>query len=104
MQAVKNPVALNLASEVKKTVSRNDVVNDTLNRYDELLQLQNFFRRKEQKVAEQVAASAEQRTAEKMIITAFQANAPVEVIEAMKENVGITDARLAELKIQAATS
>ena len=38
MQAVKNPVALNLANEVKKTVARNDVVNDTLNRQPEAIE------------------------------------------------------------------
>ena len=53
MQAVKNPIALDLADGVRKTVSRNDVVNDTLNRQGELLQLQNYFRRREQKAAQQ---------------------------------------------------
>jgi len=97
MQAVKNPVALDLADGVRKTVARNDVVNDTLNRYDELLQLQNFFKRKEQKIA----ANAEATGMEKMIIAAFQTNAHTEVIEAMKNTAGITDTRLAELKKQA---
>ena len=101
MQAVKNPVALDLADGVRKTVARNDVVNDTLNRYDELLQLQNFFRRREQKVAEQAAVSAEQKTAEKMIIAAFQNNFQPEAIETMQKTAGITDTRLAELKKQA---
>ena len=105
MQAVQNPVALNLASEVKKTVARNDVVNDTLNRAGELLQLQNYFRKREQKAAEQAAAqatiSAKATGMEEMIITAFQTNAHAEVIEAMKKNAGITDIRLAELKKQA---
>ena len=97
MQAVKNPVALDLADGVRRTVAQNDVVNDTLNRQGELLQLQNYFRLKEQKVA----ASAKATGMEEMIITAFKTNANAEVIEAMKKNAGITDTRLAELKKQA---
>ena len=93
MQAIKNPIALDLADGVRKTVARNDVVNDTLNRQGELLQLQNYFRKREQK--------SEATGMEKMIITAFQTNAPTEVVEAMKKNAGITDARLAELRKQA---
>jgi len=89
MQAVKNPVALSLASEVKKTVARNDVVHDTLDRAGELLQLQNYFRRREQKAA--------QNADERMIIAALKINAPAEVIETMKITAGITDVRLAEL-------
>ena len=95
MQAVKNPIALNLASEVKKTVARNDVVHETLDRQGELLQLQNYFRKREQKAAQ----SAEER----MIIAAIKINAPTEVIETMKITAGITDIRLTELKKQAQT-
>jgi len=93
MQAVKNPVALDLANGVKKTVAQNDVVNDTLNRAGELLQLQNYFRRREQ----QAAQNAEER----MIVMAMQSNAPAEVISTMQKGAGITDTRLAELKKQA---
>ena len=103
MQAVKNPVALNLASEVKKTVARNDVVNDTLNRAGELLQLQNYFRRREQKAAQQAAVSAATTSKEEMIIATIKVNAPLEVIETMKNTAGITDARLNELREQAQT-
>ena len=101
MQAVKNPVALDLADGVRKTVAGNDVVNDTLNRQGELLQLQNYFRRREQKAAQQAAVSAEEKLAEKMIIAAFQNNFQPEVIETTKKTAGITDARLAELRKQA---
>ncbi|MCL2388670.1 MAG: hypothetical protein FWC89_14155, partial [Defluviitaleaceae bacterium] len=94
---VKNPVALNLADEVRRTVAGNDVVNDTLNRAGELLQLQNYFRRKEQKIA----ASAEATGMEKMIIAAFQNNVQLEAIESMRNTAGITDIRFAELKKQA---
>jgi len=97
MQAVKNPVALDLADGVRRTVAQNDVVNDTLNRAGELLQLQNYFRRREQKVA----VSAEQKTAEKMILLALQSNVQPEAIEIMRSGAGITDARLIELKQQA---
>ncbi|MCL1844514.1 MAG: hypothetical protein FWF77_01260 [Defluviitaleaceae bacterium] len=80
-----NAQELNLADEVRKTVARNDVVNDTLDRTGELLQLQRFFTHKAQKEAAKAAASAEAAGMEKMIITAFQKNAPAEVIEAMKD-------------------
>ena len=93
MQAVKNPIALDLADGVRKTVARNDVVNDTLNHQSELLQLQNYFRRKEQKTAQTVA--------ENMMIMAIQSNAPSEVISTMQKGAGITDTRLNELRKQA---
>ncbi|MCL2203425.1 MAG: Rpn family recombination-promoting nuclease/putative transposase [Defluviitaleaceae bacterium] len=93
MQAVKNPIALDLASGVRKTVAQNDVVNDTLNRAGELLQLQNYFRRREQQ--------ATQNAEERMIVMAIQSNAPTEVISTMQKGAGITDTRLAELRKQA---
>ena len=93
MQAVSNPVALSLANEVKKTVARNDVVYDTLDRAGELLQLQNYFRRKEQK--------ATQNATEEMLVVALQNNIHTEAIEAMRKRAGITDTRLTELKKQA---
>ena len=99
MQAIENSTALNLASEVKKTVARNDVVNDTLDRTDELLQLQNYFRRMEQKTA----LAAKITGMEEMIVAAIQKNASAEVIETMKTIAGITDMRLAELREQAQT-
>jgi hypothetical protein len=104
MQAVKNPVALDLADGVRKTVSRNDVVNDTLNRQGELLQLQNYFRKREQKAAEQAAVSAKATGMEEMIITAIQNNFQPEAIETMRKTAGTTDARLAELRKQAQSS
>ena len=90
MQAVRNPVALDLANEVRKTVAQNDVVNDTLNRAGELLQLQNYFRRREQK--------ADMKAKEEMLIMAIKSNAPSEVVIAMQKGAGITDARLDELR------
>jgi len=93
MQAVKNPIALDLADGVRKTVARNDVVNDTLNRQGELLQLQNYFRKREQK--------SKATGMEEMIIAAFQNNFQPEAIETMKKTAGITDVRLAELRKQA---
>ena len=101
MQAVRNPVALDLASEVKKTVAQNDVVNDTLNRAGELLQLQNYFRRREQKAAEQAAVNAKATGMEEMIITAIQSNVQPEAIETMRITAGITEPRLEELRKQA---
>lgn len=105
IQAETDEARQNLASEVKKTVAQNDVVNDTLNRTGELLQLQNYFRKREQKVAEQVAAqvavSAKAAGMEEMIIAAIQNNFQPEAIETMKVTAGITDTRLDELKKEA---
>jgi len=100
MQSVKNPVALDLADGIMKTVSRNEVVNDTLDRRSELLQLQNFIMRKAQKEA----ISAKATGMEEMIIAALRIKAPSEVIETMKNTAGITDTRLAELMKQAQSS
>jgi len=93
MQAVKNPIALDLASGVRNTVAQNDVVNDTLNRAGELLQLQNYFRKREQK--------SKTTGMEEMIIMAIQNNAPSELITTMQTGAGITDKRLEELRKQA---
>jgi hypothetical protein len=101
MQAVQNPVALNLADEVRKTVSRNDVVNDTLDRRGELLQLQNFFNRKSKIEARKEAERVKATAMEEMIITAIKNNVQTEAIEAMRKTAGITETRLAELKKQA---
>jgi len=97
MQAVKNPIALNLASEVRKTVAQNDVVNDTLHRAGELLQLQNYFRRREEKVAVNAKATG----MEEMLIVAIQNNVPSLIIETMQKEAGVTDTRLEELRKQA---
>ena len=104
MQSVKNPVALDLADGIMKTVSRNEVVNDTLDRRSELLQLQNFIMRKAQKeaikAAEQAALSTKIITAEKMLVLALQNDASSNVIESMQKGAGITDTRLDELRRQ----
>jgi len=97
MQAVKNPVALNLASEVKQTVTQNNVVHETLDRRSELIQLHNYIKNIEKEAAERAVATG----METMIITAFQANAPLLVIETMREKAGISESRIAELKKQA---
>ena len=96
MQAIANPRALELSDEVRKAVSPNEFVNDTLNRKNELEQLRDYMKRREQKV--------EAVGMEKMIIGAFQSNATYEVIETMRQISGITEARLAELKEQAQES
>ena len=92
MQAITNPTALELSNEVRKTVSSNDFVNDTLNRRNELEQLKIYMQQREQK------------TAEKMLIMAIQSNAPSYVIETMRKGAGITESRLAELIEQAQTA
>lgn len=108
MQTITNPVALELSKEVKKAVAPSDFVNETLSRKDELEQLRDYFIKLEQKLAEKAAQKAEKKAEKKaelkirkMIITALQCNTPPEVIEAMRENAGITEAQLIELKKQA---
>ena len=93
MQAVTNPIALELSNEVRKTVSSNDFVNDTLNRKNELDQLKIYIQQREQQ--------REQKAVEKMLIMALQSNAPSFVIETMRKGAGITESRLAELREQA---
>jgi hypothetical protein len=97
MQTVANPIALELADEVKKAVTPNEFVNDTLNRKSEMEQLREYMKRREQKLAQ----AEKQKMAEDMLITALHNNAAPVLIEAMRQNAGITEARLAELKEQA---
>ncbi|MCL1998077.1 MAG: hypothetical protein FWG65_04835 [Turicibacter sp.] len=97
MQAVANPIALELADEVKKAVTPNEFVNDALNRRNELEQLKDYMKRREQRAAQ----AEKQKLAEEMLITAFQNAVPFQAIEAMRQSARITEARLAELKNQA---
>ena len=101
MQAVKNPVALDLASGVRRTVQQNEVVSDTLDRTGELLQLQNYFNIMGKKIDERAAIRGETTGMEKMIVAAIKNNVLAEAIEAMKSIAGISDARLEELRQQA---
>ena len=50
---------------------------------------------------EATAQAEKQKLAEEMLITAFQNAVPLQAIEAMRQNAGITEDRLAELKEQA---
>ena len=100
MQAVANPIALELASEVRKAVAPNEFVNDTLNRENELEQLKGYIKRREHKLAQ----ATEQKTMEKMIIMAIQNAFPTEAIETMRVGAGISESRLAELREQAQMS
>ena len=125
MHAITNAAALELSKEVKKTVATNEFVNEALDRNNELLQLQEYFKRREQKAAQKAAQEATieadkkakeadkkakeankkakeeiKKTKEEMIIIALQSNVPNMVIETMQKKAGITDARLAELRKQ----
>ena len=125
MQAITNAAALELSKEIKKTVAPNEFVNEALDRRNELVQLQEYFKRREQKAAQKAAQEAAQKAdkkakdeikkakdetkkakdetkkaKEEMIIMALQSNAPNAVIEKMQKGAGITDARLTELRKQ----
>jgi hypothetical protein len=100
MQAVANPIALELADEVKKAVTPNEFVNDTLNRKSEMEQLREYMIRREQKAA----VAEKQKGMEEMVIMAIQNAFPAEAIETMRAGAGITEARLTELKKQAQTT
>jgi len=89
MQAISNPVALELPRETIKTVAPNDFVNTTLDRKSELEQLKDYILQQGQK--------RETTGMEKMMIVALQSNTPVEFVEAMRVKAGISDARFAEL-------
>jgi len=112
VQAITNPVALELASEAKKAVAPGEFVNETINRKNELEQLQIYLNKQLQKTAketaektaketaEKTAKETAEKTAEKMLIIALKSNASSTVIENMREAAGITEARLSELKNQ----
>lgn len=104
MQAVANPIALELADEVRKAVAPNEFINGTLIRKDELEELRNYIMRLTQKAAQKATQAAEQKTAEEMIITALQVNTPANAIESMCKKAGIAEARLEELRKQARTN
>ena len=101
MQAISNPVALELSREVRKTVAPNDFVNDALNRKGELEQLRDYFKIREQRGREEGREEGKATGMEKMIIMAIQSNVQPEAIKTMRKGAGITDARLAELREQA---
>ena len=96
MQAISDPVVLEMADEARKAVTPNDFVNSTLNRKSEEEQLRDYFKRQQQKTAEATAKA----TAEEMITTALKNNVPLEAIEAMRKTAGITESKLTELKQQ----
>jgi len=101
MHAIANPVAIELANEVKKSVAPDEFVRETLDRKNELEQLKNYIIRQQLKASQAAAQAAAEAAAEKMIVTAIQISVPSEAIEIMRRNAGITEARLAELRKQA---
>ena len=92
MQAITNPIALELSEGVRKAVEPNEFVNETLNRKDELEQLKKYFLKQQQKVA---AVSME-----KMVLTAIKSGFSAEVIETLRKEAGVTESRLEELREQ----
>ena len=115
MEAIANPVALELSNEVKKTVASSDLVSDTLNRTSELERLRKYMERQTKKAeeatkkaveeaAKNAAQSAERKIAEKMLVSAIRNLFPNENIEALRQSAGITEARLTELIKQAQTT
>ena len=117
MQAISNPVALDLSREARKTITPSDFVNTTLSRDKELAELREYGIWLEQRsiakgiakgeakgIAKGIAkgeAAGETKGKEEMIIMALQSDVPFEVVDAMRTKAGITDARFAELKEKA---
>jgi len=105
MQAISNPVALDLSREARKTITPNDFVNITMSREKELAELREYgIWLKQTSVAEGKAegkAEGETKGKEQMIIMALRNDAPFELVDIMRTEAGITDARFAELKSQA---
>ena len=101
MQAVANPTALELSKEAKKVVEPNEFVNSTLDLRSEAMKWYNHIIRERQEAAQEAAQIAEKKAKEEMIIMALKCNAAPDVIETMQKGAGITDSRLAELKLEA---
>jgi len=109
MQAISNPIALDLSREAHKTITPNEFVNSTLSRDKELAELREYGIWLEQKsIAKGEAvgkakgeAKGEAKGKEEMIIMAIQSNTPIEFVDTMRIKAGITDSRFAELQIQA---
>ena len=113
MQAISNPVALDLSNEIRKTVAPNEFVNNTLDREGEFellrkqwraygIQLGRQLEREiEQKLGREIEQKVRAESMEEMIVTALQNNFSAESIEVMRVGAGISTSRLAELKEQA---
>jgi hypothetical protein len=97
MNAVQSPLALDLARETRTAVAPTEFMSDTMRRERGLAEIQAFLNSQRKEAAQ----NATQSTAEKMLIMAIQSNAAAIVIETMQKGMGITDTRLAELKILA---
>ena len=104
VEAISNPTALELSSEVKKTVLSSSFIDEALKRKDELEKLSIFFQRKIDKSAAEAADKAAMKTAEDMLLSALQNFVPNEAIEAMRKSAGISETRLAALKERAQAS
>jgi len=104
MEAITNPLVLELADEAQKAVAPSEFVNATLNRKSELEQLSDYVVKQQRKAAKEAAETAAEKaskkTAEEMIITALRNNFAAAAVETMRQSAGITEARLAELKQQ----
>ena len=109
MQAIKNPVALELSQEIGKTVSSGRIVKKALSRKSEYEQLQEYINMRDVKIearskAEGIAegeARGKAEGKEEMLVSAIQNDAPLAMLEAMRQSAGITEARLAELRVLA---
>jgi len=105
MQAISNPIALDLSKEARKTITPNDFVRSTLSRDDELAELREYGiwleHRSKAKGEAEGKAEGMAKGKEEMIIMALQSNTPIEFVDAMRVKAGITDSRFAELQTQA---
>ena len=97
MQAIKNPVALELSQEIGKTVSSGRIVKKALSRKSEYEQLQEYLNMRDVKIEARSKAEGK----EEMLVSAIQSDVPLPAIEAMRQKAGITEARLAELRVLA---
>ena len=76
-------------------------MQETLSRKEEIEQLTEWIIRRERRI---MAASKEAGMVagmERMLVEALRLSVPFEAIESMCKNAGITNARFAELKLQA---
>ena len=109
VQKIKTHAALELSSEIKKTVAPKNFIAETVDTEDELerfalavIRMQNKkiseAKKEAYELAEKKAVELVERKAEEMLILALQSHVPVDAIEILRNGAGITKTRLAELK------
>ena len=83
MQAIKNPVALELSQEISKTVSSGRIVKKALSRKSEYEQLQEYLNMRDVKIEARGEARGEAKAVEAIARKALAAGIPLETIQGL---------------------